>query len=112
MQPLKICRPGPGPGPRGSVRKYGPAFTIHQAVRNSPWIHSLLHLAHNRRYRYGYNRDIPHPSFPIPTRFEHNRSNTCPTLLHVWTIIFLPGSCIYEYNIYSYTFNKLLYYFV
>ena len=25
MPPLKICRPGPGLGPRGPVRKYGPA---------------------------------------------------------------------------------------
>jgi len=27
MPPLKICRPGPGP--RGPVRKYGPAYNRH-----------------------------------------------------------------------------------
>ena len=42
--------------------------------------------------------------------FEYNRSNTYPTPLHVWTIIFLLGS--YIYNSHSYTFNELFYYFI
>jgi hypothetical protein len=46
----------------------------------------------------------------FPHVFEHNNSNSCPTPLHVSTIIFLLGSCIC--NSYSYTFNKLLYYFI
>ena len=43
----------------------------------------------------------------FPHVFEHNRSNTCPTPLHLWTILFLLGSWIY--NSYSYNFNNLLY---